>query len=163
LFLNSRRDFLKGSAFATSGLLLSGCNLFGGATPTQTLSLVQSDLFPYAEILGVNTSAYATLILKHTRVTDADKAFLKNGIKWLDEEAEEMYKASYTKLSAKERQTVLKSISQVRWGESWIDTVLTYIMEAMMSDPIYGVNKNEAGQKWVHHIQGYPRPKEPLL
>lgn len=129
----------------------------------QTLWLAQSDLFPYADKLDVNTSAYTTLILKHSRVTDEDKTFLKNGIKWLDEEAEEMYKTRYTKLSAKERQSVLKSISKVRWGENWIDTVLTYIMEAMMSDPIYGVNKNEAGQKWVNHVQGYPRSKEPLL
>lgn len=163
MFFNSRRNFLKASTLATSTLVLSGCNLFGEVTLTQTLSLVQSDLFPYADELGVNTSAYTTLILNHSRVSDEDKAFLKNGVKWLNEEAAEMYKTEYVKLSAQERQNVLKAISKVRWGESWIDTVLTYMMEAMMSDFVYGVNRNEAGQKWVNHIEGYPRPKEPLL
>lgn len=163
MFFNSRRNFLKASTLATGSLVLSGCDLFGEATLTQTLSLAQSDLFPYADSLGVNTSAYTTLILKHSRVTDEDKEFLKNGVKWLNEEAEELYKTEYVKLSSTQRQNTLKSISKVRWGENWIDTVLTYMMEAMMSDPVYGVNRNEAGQKWVNHVQGYPRPKEPLL
>lgn len=163
MFFTSRRNFLKGSAIATGVAVLSGSTLFAEASSTQTLSLVQADLFPYADELDVNSSAYMILILKHSRVNDEDKTFIKNGLKWLDEEAEELYKAKYVKLSSNERQSVLKSISQVRWGENWIDSILRYMLEAMMSNPIYGVNKNEAGQKWVGYLEGYPRPKEPLL
>lgn len=159
----SRRNFLRGSAIATGGVALSGCTLFNEASSTQILSLVQNDLFPYADELGVNTSAYMTLILNHSRVNEENKTFLKNGLKWLDEEARELYKSDYVELSSKERQEVLHSISQVRWGENWIDSILRYMLEAMMSNPVYGVNRDEAGQKWVNHVEGYPRPKEPLL
>jgi gluconate 2-dehydrogenase gamma chain len=36
--------------------------------------------------------------------------------------------------------------------------MLTFIFEAMISDPIYGFNKDEIGQKWLQHNAGFPRP-----
>ena len=48
-------------------------------------------------------------------------------------------------------------------GESWIESMLKFIMEAMFSDKIYGVNRDENGQKWVNHTIGLPRPKKAYL
>jgi gluconate 2-dehydrogenase gamma chain len=161
--LNSRRSFLQTSFLSTVLLISSSQTLFGATTPMQTINLVQKDLFAFADKRGVNVAGYIHLILKHSRVSKEDKEFIINGVKWLNEESVEVYKKIYTRLTQSQRQKLLKRIAKTSWGESWIDTILTYIMEAMMSDPIYGVNKNEVGQKWVNHIEGYPRPKEPLL
>jgi gluconate 2-dehydrogenase gamma chain len=161
--LNSRRSFLQTSFLSTVLLISSSQTLFGATTPMQTINLVQKDLFAFADKSGVNVVGYMHLILKHSRVSKEDKEFIINGVKWLNEESVEVYKKIYTRLTQSQRQKLLKRIAKTSWGESWIDTILTYIMEAMMSDPIYGVNKNEVGQKWVNHIEGYPRPKEPLL
>ena len=163
MLLNSRRNFLKTTFLSSVVMIISGKKLFGVTTPLQTLSLVQEDLFPHAKILGANAFEYTAIIFNHTLVSTSDKKYLKKGVKWINEESVTHYKKLYTKLNQKERQNILKIISKERWGESWIETVMTYIMEAMLGDPIYGINKNEAGWKWLNHVSGLPRPKEALL
>ena len=142
---------------------MSGCELFSVVTPKETIELVQNDLFPKAQELGVNTYIYMGIVLNHSRISAEDKEFIKNGVKWLNEESVSKYNTTYTKLTSSQRQETLKTISQVRWGESWIDEMLTYSLEAMISDPVYGVNKNRSGQKWLHFEAGLPHPKEALL
>lgn len=142
---------------------MSGCQLFGAVTPYETINTLQKDLFPKANELSVNTSAYMTIVFKHSRISDEDKIFIRNGIQWLNEEAVSKYKNSYTKLSYSQRQNTLKSISKEKWGESWLDMMLTYIIEATFSDRVYGVNPKEAGQKWLGFSNGLPKPKEALL
>ena len=163
MLLKSRRNFLKSGFLGGAVFVMSGCELFGVVTPLQTIAQVQLDLFPHAHKNNINTPAYLTSILNHSRVTEDNKTFIRNGVKWLNEEAVEMYKKTYVKLSSQERQEVLKSISEARWGESWIHTMLTYIFEAMLSDPIYGANKNEAGWKWLNFRGGLPRPTKALV
>jgi len=142
---------------------MNGCELFSVVTPKETIELVQNDLFPKAKELGINTFVYMSVVLNHSRITDEDKEFIKNGVKWLNEEAVEKYSATYTKLTSTQRQNILKIISQTRWGDSWINEMLTYSLEAMLSDPIYTANKDEAGWKWLNFQGGFPRPKEALL
>ena len=163
MFLNSRRTFLKKSFLSTAVLVMAGDKLFGAITPFETLVVVQEDLFPYAKELGSNASAYISLILNHSRVTDKEKAFIRNGVQWLNEEAILQYKKLYTQLSPVNRQNILHTISNEKWGERWLYTLLTYTMEAMLGDPIYGINKNESGWKWLNFAAGIPRPTKALL
>ena len=142
---------------------MSGYQLFGAVTPYETINTLQKDLFPKANELNINTSAYMTIMFNHSRISDEDKIFIRNGVQWLNEEAVAKYKNSYTKLSYSQRQNTLKSISREKWGESWLDMMLTYIMEATFSDRVYGVNPKEAGQKWLGFSNGLPKPKEALL
>ena len=161
--LNSRRTFLKTTFFTTAVLVMSGSELFGAVSPIQTMTLVQEDLFPHASELGINSFVYFKIILNHSRVSSDDKEFLRNGVQWLNEEAIKTDKKIYTKLSTKQRQKILYQISKEEWGESWISTILTYIMEATLGDPIYGANKNGAGWRWLNHASGLPRPKKAYL
>ena len=142
---------------------MSGCELFSVVTPKETIELAQADLFPKARELGINTFVYMSIVLNHSRITDEDKEFIKNGVKWLNEESVSKYKMTYTKLTSPQRQNILKIISQERWGDSWINEMLTYSLEAMLSDPIYTANKNEAGWKWLKFQGGLPHPKKALL
>ena len=142
---------------------MSGCELFSVTTSRETIDVVQNDLFPKAKELDINTSNYISIILHHSRVTQEDKLFLKNGVKWLNETAVEMYGASYTKLSSSKRQEVLSAISKTQWGESWMYNMMTYIFEAMLGDPIYGGNSGEAGWKWLAFSGGEPRPQKAFL
>ncbi len=142
---------------------MSGNQLFGAVAPIQTIKRVQHDLFPLLETLNIDSRRYISIILNHSRVTDEDKLFIRNGVQWLNEEAVQIYRKIYTQLSKQQRQNILKSISKERWGESWIDMQLSFIMEAMFSDKVYGVNKDNAGQKWLNFSNGAPYPKEPLL
>ena len=161
--IKSRRTFFQTTFLSTLVMITANNTLFASITPLQTLAVVQEDLFPKEMITKANAYAYVSLVFKHSRVSAEDKQFLRNGTKWLNEEAVAKYNKVYTKLSSKERQEILELISNTSWGESWIKTVLSYIMEAVLGDPLYGVNKDEFGWKWLHHSSGLPRPKEMYL
>ena len=163
MLLESRRTFFKTTFLSSLVMVMSQNKLFASVTPMQTLSIVQEDLFPKEMITSSNSFAYISLIFRHSRVSAEDKQFVRNGTKWLNEEAVKQYEKVYTKLSSKERQNVLQKIAEESWGESWIKTVLSYILEATLGDPIYGINKNESGWKWLGHESGLPRPKEMYL
>ena len=161
-FLN-RRKFLHYGFLSTAVLVMDGCALKNILTSKDTIAQVQYDLFPKAKELGINTQAYMRIILHHTRVSKEDKAFIKNGVKWLNEEAQKMYKDIYTKLSEPQRQKVLHSIANEQWGESWLYSMLSYNFEAMLGDPIYKANINKAGWKWLQFTGGLPAPKKAFL
>ncbi len=163
MILNARRTFLKTSFLTAAVIVMSGNELFGAVYPLDTILIAQEDLFPHAKKLGVDIRAYLLIILHHTRVTDEDKTFIRNGAQWLNEEAVAQYRQTYIQLSADKRQKILKIVSKERWGENWIHTILVYVMEATFSDKVYGVNKNENGQKWLDFTPGMPRPKEAYL
>lgn len=162
-FIDSRRNFLKNSFIGASALIMSGCEFFDSATMLKTLSIVQNDLFPFANTLDSNAHAYLSVILNHSRISDAQKATIADGVKLLNIESIKEHKQLYINLSSEQREIVLKEISKERWGENWIEAILTYTMEAVLGDPIYGINKKEAGWKWLNHDSGLPRPKEAYL
>jgi len=163
MFLKTRRTFLKSTFCTTALIVLPKSELFGAVPILETIALVQEDLFPSIRKLDINSSSYLSLILHHSRVADDEKEFLRNGVQWLNEEAVFHYKHPYIKLSSSQRQNILQIISKQRWGDNWIYTMLTYIVEATLSDPIYGANRDGAGWKWLEHIPGLPQPKEPYL
>ena len=159
----SRRTFLKAGFLSSAVIVMNGCSPFAITTSRETISVVQNDLFPKAQELKINTSEYITLLLRHSRVSDEDKKFLKNGVKWLNETAVEMHNKTYTKLSKDKRHSVLNAISGTQWGENWMYNMMTYIFEAALGDPIYGSNNKEAGWKWLEFNGGVPRPTKAYL
>lgn len=161
--LESRRLFFKTSFLSSFVMVMSQKDLFAAVTPLQTLAFLQEDVFPQEMIHSSNAFSYISIIFKHSRVSAADKLYLRNGTKWLNEEAVSNYGKVYTKLSSEKRQIILEKIAKEDWGESWIKIVLGYILEATLGDPIYGINKKESGWKWLGHESGLPRPKEMFL
>lgn len=156
----SKRLFLK--------LALIGAGTFSiqsiswSKDKVDTLALLQEDLFPKVSnklnIKTINARAYLSYIMRHPRVSYEDKLFIKKSVKWLDEEAQTLFNKNYTDLSLQNRQNVLSSIAKTKWGENFIETILIYIFEALFGDPVYGINKDEIGWKWVKHNPGLPRP-----
>lgn len=161
--MQSRRTFFKTTFLTTFVMVMSQNKLFASVTPLQTLAVVQEDLFPQEFITLSNALSYISLVFKHSRISAQDKQFLRNGTKWLHEEAVTKYGKVYTKLTFPQRQNILQEIAKKSWGEAWIKKVLTYIMEATLGDPIYGINTKESGWKWLEHESGLPRPKEMYL
>ena len=162
MFTN-RRKFLQAGFLSSAVVIMSGCDVFSITTTRDTIKVLQNDLFPKAAELGIDTADYITIILHHSRITKEDKTFLKNGVKWINEEAVRLHQQSYTQLSALERKHLLKIIAKTEWGAAYIDTMMRYIFEAMLGDPIYGGNNNEAGWKWLAFEGGIPRPTKAYL
>ena len=159
----NKRSFLK---LALLGVGIASLYSFSWSkVHTDTLALLQEDLFPdinqKLNTRTINARAYLSYILHHPRVSDDDKRFVKRGVVWMDEEAKRLFGASYMQLSSKRRQEVLAFVAKTQWGESFIETILTYLFEALLGDPVYGINKDEVGWKWLHHTPGLPRPTAP--
>ena len=158
----NRRFFLKAGFLSSAVFVMGGCELFSVTTPMQTIKILQYDLFPHSKTLNIDVNKYFQIIQNHSRIDEDDKSYIKKGVKWLNEEAVELFDNTYVTLDSNQRQIVLKSISQKRWGERFIDVMLTYIMEAVFSDPIYGVSSGD-GWRWLNFQAGLPQPKEALL
>jgi len=159
----SRRKFLAAGFLSSAVFLMDGCSLFGVTTPIDTITVLHGDLFPKAAQLEVATAPYMHIVFHHSRISQADKTFIKNGVKWLNEEAIKVYKTPYIKLSSIRRQEILRSIAKAEWGESFLYNIMSYMFEAMLGDPIYGGNNKEAGWKWLAFSGGEPRPKKAFL
>ena len=165
--MKNRRNFLKAGLLSSVIFLASQDKLFGATTTLQTLERMQRDLLHDAKEMPtyeqINPNKYLLIIFNHSRISDEEKEYLRNGAKWLNEEALEMYEKSYVSLDANKRQRVLISFSSHDWGESYIHKILSYMMESMLGDPIYGGNKNGSGWAFLNHVGGQPSPKKAYL
>ena len=168
----SRRSFLKNSiaigALAQMSFLQGCINKETDATTVlnkkqlEIATLVQQILFPKeANSPGAkdfNAAKYLLWVLTDKRIPKDEKQYIVNGLKWVNETAQEENSSSFLKLSKNEQVQVIDTISNTSWGENWLSVMLTFIIEAMISDPIYGFNKDGIGTKWLGHQVGYPRP-----
>ena len=159
----SRRNLLKVGFLSSAVFVMNGCTLFSVTTPKETMATLHKDLFPKAKTLNIETIPYLNIVFHHSRIDEDEKEFLKNGVKWLNEEALNMFDNSYVKLSSQKRQLVLQTIVKENWGENFMYKTMSYMFEAMLGDPIYGGNNQEAGWKWLNFEGGQPRPREVYL
>ncbi len=127
-----------------------------------TLTAVQNHLFPTTDDAPGATELHAATYYSWTLMdTEKDPKVIqkmRDGLKWIEEEAQKLYQNSFVSLSHNQKETALRSLEKEGYGESWISLTLTNIFEALLSDPIYGANTNQSGWKWLDHTPGIPRP-----
>ena len=131
------------------------------------LSSVQQILFP-ADGNGpgaadIHATEYLLWVLSDPEKDPDEVQYIINGIGWVDETADETFSKPYTGLTQQEKETLIESISHESWGESWFSIILTFIFEALLSDPQYGGNPDGTGWKWLNFTAGQPRPTTELL
>jgi len=166
--LINRRRFLEFGFLSVGILLFEGNKLHSVVKPIDTILTLQYDLFPKSRFApDINLAHFGSylenVILKHSRIREIDKEFLINGTKWLNEEAIKLYGKNYTLLNKTQRETTLQKISKTKWGDSWLYDIFSYLFEALLGDPIYGINQDEVGWRWLGFKGGEPRPKKAYL
>lgn len=133
-----------------------------------TLSEVQEHLFPRTKEIGdknfspsakdINAIGYLQAMLDAPDADNDEAKFILKGVDWLDQLSNTMLKSPFVRLNTIEREQVLQKISASETGETWLSTLLRYIFEALLTDPIYDGNTNSLGWKWLEHQPGFPRP-----
>ena len=108
----------------------------------------------------LNVIGYFKGVLSDKRIAIDDREYLINGARWLNETANEDFDKDFVKLNHDQKETLLKNISMLRWGDNWLYKMMSYYFEAAFSDPIYGGNVDAVGWKWLEHQPGFPRPNE---
>lgn len=130
--------------------------------PWHTLAVVQEHLFPSETdspgAKEINAIEYLRNVVDDPTIDSDEKEFILNGVKWLNDLALEKHKAVFTDLSQIQRANMLQQITKTTAGRNWISKLLSYIFEALLSDPVYGGNPNGIGWKWLEHYPGFPRP-----
>ncbi|MDX2457815.1 MAG: gluconate 2-dehydrogenase subunit 3 family protein [Gammaproteobacteria bacterium] len=130
--------------------------------PWKTLSEVQEHLFPAAADTPGASDIHAIVYLHNTIENPAadgdDKEFLFNGVGWLNDLARGKTVLPFDALDEQQKESLLRQIEQSRAGRNWLSLLLTYVLEALLADPVYGGNPDGIGWKWLEHQPGYPRP-----
>ncbi len=172
----SRKMFLKSVVMGSALTQLPWLKAFGNIQQKLSvlsekqlsiLSSVQQVLFP-ADGNGpgasdIHATEYLLWVLADPEKDPDEVQYIINGISWVDETADETYSKSYTGLTRQEKEKLIGTISHESWGESWLSIILTFIFEALLSDPQYGGNPDGTGWKWLNFIAGQPRPTPELL
>ena len=170
----NRRKFLT-SVAATSvitTLPFSGCrkseksyNAFSFSPEQQrTLAAVLEHLLPHETdspgASDLNSLQYLEMTLNQKDFDPEIRDFIEDGLKQLMRFISEKNLVPFEKLDETKREYILLEIQSLSWGESWTSLILNYLLEALLGDPIYGGNIDEAGWKWLDHTPGQPRPTQ---
>jgi gluconate 2-dehydrogenase gamma chain len=174
-----RRTFLMNMAILSAGvsLPLSGCSsnvkksMVVGHNPQilskdewNVLVAVQDVLLPTEEdspgAREINAASFLQWVVSDPELDPEERKFLKDGLKWLNEEAVDRGEKIFVDMKTDNQEKLLRHVETHSWGESWISVMLSHIFEALFSDPLYTGTKDESGSKWLGYSPGLPRPTE---
>lgn len=133
----------------------------------RTISMVQNHLFPSdADAPGaveINALDYLHRYLSNPATDKAEIQFLLSGAHSLQHHIHQALPASskgklFSDLSIEQREALLREFEQQADGRRWLTNILNYLLEALLTDPVYGGNPDGIGWKWLQHRAGEPRP-----
>ncbi len=108
----------------------------------------------------VRAYPYFLWVLQDPEYDPEQQEYYKEGLDRIEERANETYGVPFHTLSIKKRKPLFQTFAQTDWGESWMSSMLTVTIEALLGDPIYGCNPGGISWKWLSHFEGQPRPGE---
>ncbi len=131
----------------------------------RTIALVQNHFFPSEDdapgAVEINALTYLRNFLSNPSTDPIDIKFILTGTHRLVELLRTKHSNKnimLSDLSIKEREIILREFEQVSEGQRWLLIVLNYVLEACLTDPVYGGNPNGIGWKWLEHRAGDPHP-----
>jgi len=132
--------------------------VFFSSQQQQTVTALQEHLFPKGpDSPGATDIGAAKYLEWAITVPEADpdtRNTIVNGISRLQDATIERFDAPFTRLEFMQKELA----DETRWGRVWLSLLLSYIFEALLSDPVYGGNPDQVGWRWLEHQPGFPRP-----
>ena len=168
----SRRNLLKSAAGATGVMALPAFSLdsqtqtslakLNKTDPWLTLDATLAHLLPASptgpSAADIHALAYLYQVMAVQPTSTEEKEFIVKGVGWLNSFAKSEYSKMFVQLSFDEKELLLRGISRSSAGENWLNTLLNYIFEAMLTPPAYGGNPEGIGWQWLEHQAGFPLP-----
>ncbi|MFD2167213.1 gluconate 2-dehydrogenase subunit 3 family protein [Thalassotalea euphylliae] len=167
----TRRQALKSAAGVSAiaamplpmtALATSTLDSLKKSDPWLTLDAVLNHLLPSSEsgpgAQDIQALAYLYNVVDEQPLDSEEKAFIEKGVGWLNGFSNSQLNKPFVELSTQDKETILRKISGSRAGHNWINTLINYLYEAMLSPPAYGGNPNGIGWKWLNHKAGFPLP-----
>jgi len=159
----TRRIFITSGILAGTSLLLLPKSTKKAMTiePFKIIEAVQEVLFPK----GLQAPAASEFgAINYLAVVSSDRSFVKNDLKLLKEGAKKLIEQEphFLRMTPQEQDQALRHFTQSKLGQNWTSLLLYYTLEALLSDPIYGGNRDQKGWQWLHHHTGKPQPQKPF-
>ncbi|NNK32039.1 MAG: gluconate 2-dehydrogenase subunit 3 family protein [Xanthomonadales bacterium] len=165
--LVSRRRFLIAAAGGTVALLFAqqgGANADSDrpVDPWPILEATLEHMLPTEpESPGakeIHALDYLRFVVADPRIDAEERDFLLQGSRWLDELARQRTKKTFIELGFDDREALLRQITRSAAGENWVSTLLSYLLEALLTAPAYGGNTDGIGWRWLEYVPGFPLP-----
>lgn len=130
--------------------------------PWATFAAVQLRLFPAdgngPSAADINATLYLKFVLDAKDTDPEERDFIYKGIGWLKELAQQQQQRDFIRCNNEQQTELIRQINQSRSGERWLSYLVTYLLEALLSDPVYGANPDGIGWLWLQHQPGFPQP-----
>lgn len=125
------------------------------------IAAVQDHLFPSEPdapgVREANATAWLQWVLSDPALPEARRRFFREGAERLSRLCREMEGRPFQVLDEPKREAVLRRF-EADGGRSWLSELLYYILEALLTDPVYGGNPGGVGWRWLDHHPGFRRP-----
>ena len=132
------------------------------ASQWQTMAAVQAHLFPSEEnapgAAEVNAVSYLQWVLSDPALEKTTRDSFREGVKSVMALSKDDHGQAFPLLAPAQKEAVLRKLESRPGGGHWLHEVLHYILEAALTDPVYGGNPGGIGWKWLGHKPGYKRP-----
>ncbi len=132
--------------------------------PWLTLDATLNQLLPNSptgpSAKEIQATAYLHQIMTVQPTEQDEKDFILKGVGWLNGYANSQKSKDFAQLSFVDKEQLLRGISHSTAGQNWLNTLLSYIFQAMLAPPSYGGNPHGIGYQWLEHQAGFPLPKE---
>ncbi len=168
----SRRSMLKSAAGATAIAITpvallraqpsTQLNVALNSEPWLSLNAVlnhllpASDTGPSAQELNATQYLYNVVTLQPTAPSEIE--FIFKGVGWLNGYTQSQLAKKFVALTVDQKETMLRGISTSTAGDNWLNNLINYLYEAMLTPPSYGGNPNGIGWQWLDHQAGFPLP-----
>lgn len=130
--------------------------------PWLTIAEVQEHLFPADKnspgSKDIHALQYLQTMILSPDVEATDRKLIHDGVGWLNALSKQQYSKTFVKLTSDNKEKILRRVEDSNAGSRWLSLLLTYLIEALLSDPVYAGNPNGIGWKWLNHQPGFPRP-----
>ena len=125
----------------------------------ELIAAVQRHMFPEATGIPSAVSFGATQFLVEAII---HPLYDKDMRKYVIEGAEELQsrtKQKFLSFDEQEREESLRAYEKTAYGSGWLDRIMLLSLEGLLSDPIYGGNREKSGWKAVGTAGGDPEPQ----
>ncbi|WP_456405202.1 gluconate 2-dehydrogenase subunit 3 family protein [Thiolapillus sp.] len=126
------------------------------------IAAVQAHLFPSEPeapgAIDVNAATYLQWVLSDPALEQSSRDFFRKGVTSIMALSDQRHGRPFPALDPQQKEQLLREFESQVEGKGWLREVLNYILEATLTDPVYGGNPGAIGWKWLAHKPGYKRP-----
>ncbi len=127
----------------------------------RVLAAVQAHLFPSEEhapgAKQANATSYLQWVLSDPQLQATTRELMRQGVQAVIAAAKAQYQQPFQHLHEARRERLLRHLEAHGQGP-FLHELLYYILEALLTDPVYGGNPDAVGWTWLGHRPGYRRP-----